>query len=186
MTFQTRPLARATGALAKVHIKTIISLMELSDSLSQEINTIDKKICDDAENLEELIEAREHCSSRRTQVNRQVAEKRAALGLQDQRDLHKLMNDKYLQARLKALAVKERLRAKLQGRKFELERVDKAYQQSPISANGMTSVRFLVLLSDALQSQIYRRTSTRRSDGTNHPSHRCSGSLTTCVLNCTT
>lgn len=139
---QTRPLARATGALAKTHIKTIITLIELSNTLAKEVRTIDQRIAEEADGLEDLVEARERASLRKGQVDEQVASKRAALGLQDREDLHKLIRDKYLQLRLKALAVKERLRAKLQGRKFELERVDRAYQQTRISANGMISLAF--------------------------------------------
>lgn len=133
---QTRPLARATGALAKSRIKAIVTLMELSDTLAKDIRAIDQKIAEGSGELDELMEARTQSRLRQVQVDEQVASKRAALGVEDRQDLRKLVKDKYLQLRLKTLAVKERLRAKLQGRKFELERVERAYQQSHISANG--------------------------------------------------
>lgn len=100
---------------------------------------MDKKIArvstDDC--LEDLVESRLTLVSRKEDVEEQIASKRAALGLSEAKDLRKLTKDKYLELRLKTLAVKQRLRAKLQARKFELERVDRAEKR--VSKNGMFS-----------------------------------------------
>lgn len=163
VTTQTRPLARATGALAKTSIKAIMALMELSASLGKDIRVVEDKISKELDDVEELVESRARIRLRLNQVDEQIASKRAALGLRDQQDLRKLLNDKYLQLRLKTLAVKERLRAKLQGRKFELERVDRAYQQTHISANGMCMLISVSSPSNQLQSLNYTRISALRS-----------------------
>ncbi|KAF6747086.1 hypothetical protein DFP72DRAFT_992656 [Ephemerocybe angulata] len=113
---QTRPLARATGGLAKKAVKVILTLTEFSSSLAKEIRAIDKKAArtQSGDTLEDLLDARTHLES-------------------DQKNLAALAKDKHLELRMKTLAVKERLRAKLQSRKFELERVDRAYSHA--SAN---------------------------------------------------
>lgn len=184
---QTRPLARATGALAKTRIKAIMALMELSESLSKEIRTIDGKIAEEVDDFEDLVETRTRVSEQRDEVNTQVASKRAALGLQDRQDLRNLIKDKYLQLRLKTFALKERLRAKLQGRKFELERVDRAYQQTRINANGTLILRlFVQTYAHVRQNPSYMHTSIRRSDDTSLQSHRCYVGLTACAPSSTT
>ncbi|TEB34671.1 hypothetical protein FA13DRAFT_1919452, partial [Coprinellus micaceus] len=63
-------------------------------------------------------------------IDTQIESKRNTLGVDKQHDLHALINDKYLQARAKALTVKERLCAKVQGKKFEFEWVDRAYSNT--------------------------------------------------------
>ncbi|KAF6744756.1 hypothetical protein DFP72DRAFT_1078101 [Ephemerocybe angulata] len=132
---QTRPLTRATNGLAKKSIKAILTLMEFSSNLAKDIQKIDKKIArpHTTDHLEDLVEMRLQLGARKEEVDGQIDTKRKALGLREQEDLQGLVKNKYMELRLKTLAVKERLRAKLQGRKFELERVDRAYQQ--VSAN---------------------------------------------------
>ncbi|KAF6755552.1 hypothetical protein DFP72DRAFT_990031 [Ephemerocybe angulata] len=132
---QTRPLARATGGLAKKAVKAILTLTEFSSSLAKEIRAIAKKAArtQSGDTLEDLLDARTHLESRKEAIDSQISAKRKALSVGDQKNFAALVKDKYLELRMKTLAVKERLQAKLQSRKFELERVDRAYSHA--SAN---------------------------------------------------
>ncbi|KAF6752802.1 hypothetical protein DFP72DRAFT_990918 [Ephemerocybe angulata] len=132
VTFQTQPLTRATGGLAKKAVKAILALTEFSSSLAKEIRSIDKKAAhtQSEAGLEDLLDSRTHLEARKKAIDLQISAKRETLGVGDRKNLEALAKDKYLELRMKALAVKERLRAKLQSRKFELERVDRAYQHS--------------------------------------------------------
>ena len=135
VTAQTRPLVRATDGLANKRLKAILTLMDLSAALGQEIAGVSRKLMRNVsvEKLEELIETRLHLTEHKAGIDTQVDSKRNALGVSERQDLRLLINDKYLQTRMKALAVKERLRARVQDRKFELERVDKAYSNTTAS-----------------------------------------------------
>ncbi|KAF5338020.1 hypothetical protein D9611_014648 [Ephemerocybe angulata] len=138
---QTKPLVVATGGLAKKSIKVILSLMEFRSNLQKDIQKIDRKVSrvQATDGLDDLVESRGLLASRVEEVSEQIDVKRKALGVRDERNLKDLIKDKYLELRLKALAVKERLRAKLQGRKFEFERVDRAYQRVTANESSLLS-----------------------------------------------
>lgn len=165
---QTRPLARATGKLARDGVKAILTLMDLVGTLRGDIRTIESRILADGDDMDGLMETRAQLAQRVADVEAQIASKRRAMGVGGEVNLKALMKDRYLQQRLKTLAVKERLRAKLQGRKFEFERVDKAYNHA--SANGTYTcisphVPILIWDSDAkldshIKSQIGRHQSS--------------------------
>jgi L-fucose mutarotase/ribose pyranase (RbsD/FucU family) len=133
---QTRPLTRATGGLANKSIKAILALMEVSSGLGKEITSVSRKLTRNPsmDTLEDLVETRRNLTEEKNQIDAQLESKHNALGVNQWHDLRTLINDKYLQARTKALAIKERLRAKVQGKKFEFERVDRAYSNT---ANGV-------------------------------------------------
>ena len=134
---QTRPLTRATGGLANKSIKAILALMDVSSGLVKDIAGVSRRLTRNpsVDLLEDLIETRRSLTEEKNRIDAQLESKRSALGVNERHDLRALINDKYLQARMKALAVKERLRAKVQGKKFEFERVDRAYSNT---ANGMS------------------------------------------------
>jgi hypothetical protein len=128
---QTKPLHRATSQLANKEIQKIIDLMDYSDSLRKEIQVLDRRAASGSETdmLCDLLEQREDLVGRRAQVDLEYQERCLKLGLTGRKRLKQLLGNKFLELLVKARAVKERLRARLQGRKFELERVDRAFKR---------------------------------------------------------
>ena len=76
-----------------------------------------------------LNDARAKVSHIRTTLRR----KTEALGVDDRLDLRKLTNDVFLCLRMNAHALKQRIRDRLHQRKFELERLERAYR---VNSNG--------------------------------------------------
>jgi Kyakuja-Dileera-Zisupton transposase len=129
--WQTKPLQRATSQLANKEIQKIIDLMDYSDSLRKEIQTLDRRAASGSETdmLGDLLEQREDLVARRVQVDLEQQERCSKLGIIGKTRLKQLLGNKFLELLVKARAIKERLRARLQGRKFELERVDRAFKR---------------------------------------------------------
>lgn len=63
----------------------------------------------------------------------------AALGVTESASLVRLKQSKFLQQRMNALALKHRMRDKLRQRKFENERLERAYRRT---VNGMFLLMF--------------------------------------------
>lgn len=66
----------------------------------------------------------------RTKVMRSILNKRAALGVDERAELSRLSRSKFLQLRMNALALKQRIRDRLRQRKFELDRLERSYRQT--------------------------------------------------------
>ncbi|KAH6874804.1 hypothetical protein BKA70DRAFT_1449221 [Coprinopsis sp. MPI-PUGE-AT-0042] len=131
VTSQTKPLLRATNQLANKEIQKIIDLRDYADSLRKEIQALDRRVTSALESntLSDLLEQREELVTRRADVEAESEQRRSLLGLTDKSRLRQLLGNKFLEKLVKARAVKERLRTRLQGRKFELERVDRAFKR---------------------------------------------------------
>lgn len=67
-------------------------------------------------------------------LQKSIQRHRAALGVDVSAQLSRLRGNRYLQMRMNALALKTRIRDRLRSRKFELERIERAFRQS---AGGM-------------------------------------------------
>ena len=76
-----------------------------------------------------LNEAHAKASRIRTTLQR----KQEALGVDARLDLQRLTNNAFLRLRMNARALKQRIRDRLRQRKFELERLERAYR---VSTNG--------------------------------------------------
>lgn len=69
-----------------------------------------------------------------------IKRKRTALGLSGQARLTSLLGNEFLRLRMNARALKSRIRDRLRQRKFELERLERAYRKT---SNGkLTSFNF--------------------------------------------
>ncbi|THU94400.1 hypothetical protein K435DRAFT_820010 [Dendrothele bispora CBS 962.96] len=58
-----------------------------------------------------------------------LRKKERALGAHEKTQLHRLINNSYVQKRMNALALKSRLRSRVQARKFELDRLERSYRR---------------------------------------------------------
>ncbi|KAH6901151.1 hypothetical protein BKA70DRAFT_1437036 [Coprinopsis sp. MPI-PUGE-AT-0042] len=147
---QTQPLIRATKGLAKKEIQTILDLMDWAKTLRKDIKTLDGRISAavGSDEMQEMIETRQSLDAKERDVNRQIETRRGKLGVPETARLKRLLNDKYLSLLVQTKALKGRLCTRLQTRRFELERLDRAYQRG--AANDERK------LHGHLQSQINR------------------------------
>lgn len=76
------------------------------------------------ETSEKLEDAKEHLKALEDTRRRKFA----VLGVSDTAQLNKLKNNAFLQSRMNALALKQRLRDKLRQCKFELEKLERSYR----------------------------------------------------------
>jgi SOS response regulatory protein OraA/RecX len=71
----------------------------------------------------------------------QIEKLRQELGVSEKANLKNLLNNKYLQVRLQAKALKDCIQAKLRNRRFEMEQFNRVYNR--ISASGMFSLNLI-------------------------------------------
>lgn len=79
-------------------------------------------------------EALESSRAHLKRLERSRALKFSTLGVHESIELISLKSNKYLTARMNALALKHRLRDRLRQRKFEMERLERSYRRT---MNGM-------------------------------------------------
>ncbi|KAF6751590.1 hypothetical protein DFP72DRAFT_816334 [Ephemerocybe angulata] len=127
---QTRPLVTATVNLAKNTIKSILDLKEHSKTLLVDIKKLDEAIAQgELEDVDEVMHERGELSAKRDDIEAQIRRKMGQLGVTDKQNLKALLGNKYLQVRMQARALKDRIQAKLRDRKFELDRLNRSYNQ---------------------------------------------------------
>ncbi|EPQ50190.1 hypothetical protein GLOTRDRAFT_50923 [Gloeophyllum trabeum ATCC 11539] len=128
---QTQPLPRRAKNKGKDAVANIIRLQARTKVLAERAASLEKIILDDTTSQAELVQAEMRLTDVRTKLSREQAllkAKERELGVDGRADLQRLRNSKYLTHRLNALALKKRLRERLRQRKFELERVERAYR----------------------------------------------------------
>ena len=74
--------------------------------------------------VQQLQDARQHASK----IEQGLHQKRVSLGVSEQADLVKLKESAFLQLRMNALALKQRIRDCLRQRKFETEKFERTYR----------------------------------------------------------
>jgi hypothetical protein len=114
-------------------VQQILELQLEYSSLSSKIDGLERLLqsghTDQADWTElrlELVDQR----LRSERIHESIRRKRSILGVNERADLAKLQGSKYLQHRVNALALKTRIRDRLRQRKFELERLERAYCRS--------------------------------------------------------
>ena len=65
-----------------------------------------------------------------TKIEKSMNTKRSTLGADGRLNLERLLGNKFLRLRVNALALKQRLRNRLQQRKFELDGLERAYRKT--------------------------------------------------------
>ena len=96
------------------------------EELEDKLNTfrLDTRI----ESVAELDAELRRCRKRHTALTSSIQTKIRSLGVGEREDYQRLLNSKFLQFRMNALAIKLRLRERLIERKFERERLDQLYR----------------------------------------------------------
>ena len=89
--------------------------------------------------------------TQRSKVMKSILSKRAALGVYERAELSRLSQSKFLQLRMNALALKQRIRDRLRQRKFELDRLERSYRQT---MNSKYQILMWYMHSDVLLQSI--------------------------------
>jgi hypothetical protein len=138
---QTTPLPRVSKTSARKAVEQVLTLAALHTALKKELARLTKKInssSSSTDDFDDLTKASLELSARINDLAQTISDRKAKLGVEGRANLKKMVNDAFLQLRINAAALKERIRSKLQSRKFELERLDRA-ARSP-GSNGMSFV----------------------------------------------
>lgn len=149
--YQTRPLKQVSRTSAQKALEDIISQVALKGTYTREINALEKKIAKGSSSSDqspsELLHRRQETVSKREALEAAIEEKKRNLGIQGQSRLRSLLSNRFLQVRLNARALKQRIRARLISRKFELERFERAAYSSSSGEQSLQS---------HIQSQVQR------------------------------
>ncbi|KAG6834252.1 hypothetical protein H0H93_010868 [Arthromyces matolae] len=84
----------------------------------------------DYSDLGDLMNLRTSILKKISDFDATITKRRARLGVDEEQNLKKLVHNKFLQVRVNALALKQRIRTKLCERKFELARLERAYRNT--------------------------------------------------------
>ncbi|KAK7452231.1 hypothetical protein VKT23_012336 [Stygiomarasmius scandens] len=129
---QTQPLPRQRRNAAKAAVQEALRLNESLDVLEQKITDLEKAIISKtAERYQTITAYDDLLKARKTrdELRLKLMQKERSLGTSDRNDLRKLMNDPYITKRLNALALKMRVRQKLEARKFALSRLERCFRK---------------------------------------------------------
>ncbi|KAG6826001.1 hypothetical protein H0H92_001556 [Tricholoma furcatifolium] len=129
---QTKPLPRQSKNAGKNAINELLCMRETRDELKEEVNgyneiLIQEDLTTDA-HIEVLADL-QGAKQRLKDLGGKIRRKESVLGVQDQEQLRRLVNNPYIAAVTNALAVKERLRDRLRSRKFELNKVERSFRK---------------------------------------------------------
>ncbi|KAG6834804.1 hypothetical protein H0H93_007291 [Arthromyces matolae] len=133
---QTRPLPRQSRAAGRNAVDEILRLEDVVDDLKVRVSECDSILEDPSTPADEFADVRHESASTRNRIKtlkENIRQKRRALGINDLERLNELRNNPYIAKRVNALALKNRLKERLRARKFELDRLERAYRYQ---ANG--------------------------------------------------
>ncbi|KAJ8462664.1 hypothetical protein ONZ45_g17857 [Pleurotus djamor] len=120
---QTRPLRRQDKQLGERAVADILRLIKARDSLLRQISDFEKKISNLTTPLHEVEDAEDELPKLRaslSQYQSDIAVRKAKLGVNNLKVLNRQIKNPFFVARLKALALKSRIRERLRQRQFEL------------------------------------------------------------------
>jgi hypothetical protein len=131
---QTKPLVRQSRGLANKIILEILTLKSSCEFYQAEMNRYEALLESgdyaDGMDVTDVTLHLEDFQQKHAQAEKAIRYKRASLDVDGRLSLHKLLNNKFLQTRMNALALKKRIRNRLQQRKFELEALERAYRHT--------------------------------------------------------
>ncbi|KDR66151.1 hypothetical protein GALMADRAFT_44200, partial [Galerina marginata CBS 339.88] len=131
---QTKPLARQGKNLADKEIYAILILQEQLDAYTKEQATYqDMLSTGNYESGLTIIEVQAYLNDFQTKIKnslKSIQNKKDNLSIEDKANLKKLLGNKFLQTRMNALAVKQRIRERLCQRKFELNSLERSYRKT--------------------------------------------------------
>ncbi|KAJ7587793.1 hypothetical protein C8J56DRAFT_1014557 [Mycena floridula] len=131
---QTKPLPRQSKWAARNVMEAILALGRSVESEREELgrleHMLDTELYADGLDGPEVITLIDDVHKRIRSLQSSISKRCSILSVDEQANLAQLMDNKFLQMRVNALAVKKRLRNKLRLRKLELEAVSQNYRSS--------------------------------------------------------
>ncbi|RDB18751.1 hypothetical protein Hypma_014627 [Hypsizygus marmoreus] len=133
---QTRPLPKQSKTLGSKAVKEVLALLATKASFTVELDKLYKMLIGEMPTemeVDDILAARKALIERSDEIAKVISRKKEILGVNGRANLKNLEKNKFLQARMNALALKQRIRARLRERKFELERLERAYRHTQSS-----------------------------------------------------
>jgi hypothetical protein len=131
---QTKPLVRQSRDLANKIIQEILTLKSSHDLHQAEIRRyegmLESGVYEEGLDVIDVTLYLEELTKKDISVEQAIKQKKKSLDVDGRLSLHNLLDDKFLQLRMNALALKNRIRIRLRQRKFELEGLERAYRHS--------------------------------------------------------
>ncbi|KAG6849074.1 hypothetical protein H0H93_011490 [Arthromyces matolae] len=128
---QTRPLPRQSRVAGRNAVDEVLRLEDVLDDLKVRVSECDSVLEDPSTAADEFADVRQESASTRNRIKtlkENIRQKRRRLGINDLERLNELRNNPYIAKRVNALALKNRLKERLRARKFELDRLERAYR----------------------------------------------------------
>ncbi|KAG6836295.1 hypothetical protein H0H93_009388 [Arthromyces matolae] len=134
VTAQTKPLRKQSQNAGNQAIDEILSLLEVRKALQESIANVDSMFASDTDvDLNSLRDQRAGLQQSLDKIVGKIKTKRDRLGVDGRVTLKRFINNKYLVLKMNASALKQRICARLRERKFELDRLERAYRQTTSS-----------------------------------------------------
>jgi hypothetical protein len=131
---QTKPLVRQSRDLANKIIQEILTLKSSHDLHQAEIRRyegmLESGVYEEGLDVIDVTLYLEELTKKDISVEQAIKQKKKSLDVDGRLSLHNLLDNKFLQLRMNALALKNRIRIRLRQRKFELEGLERAYRHS--------------------------------------------------------
>jgi len=131
---QTKPLVKQSDQLAKVQIEMILVLYRNLESHNEERERYEIMLetgdYEDGFAATDVQDALEELQEKITKHKRLILARKAKLSVDGRLNLTKLLDNEFLKLRMRALALKQRIRDRLRQQKFELENLERAYRKT--------------------------------------------------------
>ncbi|KAJ3474207.1 hypothetical protein NLI96_g12591 [Meripilus lineatus] len=125
---QTKPAPRRTQKEGQKAVEAILALQKLAETYRTEERELQKALFEGDNPIVETQEKLSAVRQARADIETRTKRLRSALGVDNRLRLDRLIKDQYLQLRMSARALKTRIRNRVRDRKFEFERLERAYR----------------------------------------------------------
>ncbi len=135
VTHQTKPLPRQGANKGKTAVEEVLRLSKAFDVTSKRLARLESTLTSSGATDYEYAQAELQLEPAREEwkkAREKLRVKRKALGVSGNAKLSTLLNNPYIAARQNAIAVKQRLRERLQHRKFELDPLERAHRRKAL------------------------------------------------------
>jgi len=139
---QTKPLAKQSKNSGSKAVEEILNLISARNSFREDLAAVELMLASgtyEADETDDLIERKGSINKNLEKTQASIQRKRNMLGIDGRANLNKLKDNKFLQLRMNAAALKNRIRTRLRERKFELDRLERAYRQTTSSEKKLHS-----------------------------------------------
>ncbi|KII83000.1 hypothetical protein PLICRDRAFT_76994, partial [Plicaturopsis crispa FD-325 SS-3] len=138
---QTRPAPRRSKNKGKLAVETILALQKSESEYKEAEAALEAQLLgeyDEDVDAGDIAFELSNVRSKIANISANIQRKIAALGATERSNLRRLATNDYVRVRMNARALKKRIRDRLRQRKFELERLERAYRHTVNEKNLRT------------------------------------------------